>query len=85
MERKDAPVKVRRDVAKCHGCRACEIMCSFHQKGCIAPALSSITVTRDNAGGQVLWSVDETCDACRAEAEPLCRKYCLYGAIEVGQ
>ena len=83
MSKGGTPPKVRRDAAKCHGCRACEIMCSFHQKGRVAPALSSIRVTRDNARGRVLWSVDETCDECRAEAEPLCRKYCLYGAIEV--
>ena len=81
--RQGPSLKIRRDVTKCHGCRACEIMCSFHHKGSMAPSASSIRIIRDNAEGRILWSVDETCDSCQEEAVPFCKKYCLYGAIEV--
>lgn len=76
-------MKIRRDPARCHGCRACEIMCSFHHRRCIAPNLSSITVVRENATGGVRWSVDGTCDGCAGEERPLCEMYCLYEALKV--
>jgi Fe-S-cluster-containing hydrogenase component 2 len=76
-------LKIRRDASRCHGCRACEIMCSFHHRGCIVPAASSITVVRDNATGGVRWSVDDTCDSCKGEERPFCETYCLYEALKV--
>ena len=76
-------MKIHRDPELCHGCRACEIMCSFHHRKCIAPESSSIRVVRENATGRVLWSIDKTtCDECKGEEQPFCEKYCLYEALK---
>jgi Fe-S-cluster-containing hydrogenase component 2 len=76
-------LKIHRDRKRCHGCRACEIMCSFHHHGCIAPDASSIKVRRENSTGRVFWSVDETCDWCKGESAPWCERFCAYGALKV--
>jgi len=73
---------IGRDVQLCHGCRMCEIMCSFHHDRVVSPERSSIHVIRDNANGRIQWSVDATCDLCRGEATIFCVKYCPYGALK---
>ena len=74
-------LKVVIDADACYGCRACELACSFHHEGVFSPELSSIKVGKNNRNGGIQWSIDSTCDSCRGEAQPLCIKYCLYGAM----
>ena len=70
-----------RDVGLCHGCRTCEMMCSFHHRRAFSTQWSSIDVIRDNAAGRVGWSVDSTCDLCASEDRVFCVYYCAYGAL----
>ena len=74
---------IHRDAKRCHGCRACEIMCSFHHHRYIEPGSSSISVRRQNGTELIVWSVDETCDLCKGEPEPWCEKFCAYGVLRV--
>jgi hypothetical protein len=32
--------------------------------------------------GEVKCTIDSTCDFCEGEEQPLCKKYCLYGALK---
>ena len=68
--------------AKCKGCRACEMACSFHHSGrtSFQPSTSSTQILRDNDTGHITIELDETCDLCQGEETPLCVKYCVYGA-----
>jgi anaerobic carbon-monoxide dehydrogenase iron sulfur subunit len=75
-------MKIERNEKLCHGCRACELMCSFHHHRTFSPEGASIHVERDNANGVVLWSVDDTCDQCRNETQAFCIQYCPYGALK---
>jgi len=77
----DSSMTIRRDPELCHGCRACELMCSFHHRRFFAPECASIRVGRDNASGAIQWSLDETCDGCRDESAAFCIRYCPYGAL----
>ncbi len=70
---------------ECRGCRSCEIACSFHHSGRFATALSSIKISRSNQTGRTLGRVDSTCDLCSGEKQPLCVKYCSYGALFVSE
>lgn len=65
----------------CHGCRWCELMCSFHHSRAFSPRSSSIEVVKDNATGTVQWSVRESCDMCIDEDRLFCVTYCPYGAL----
>jgi len=69
---------------RCRGCRACELACSFHHSGHKAfnPKRSSTRVARDNDTGVITISQDATCDLCAGEEQPLCVRYCAYGARE---
>jgi len=40
-------------------------------------------VSRNPQNGTIKWRVDATCDKCVGEDEPLCVKYCMYGALQV--
>jgi len=75
-------LRIIRDAEACYGCRRCELACSFHHAEVFSPELSSIKVARDNRTGQVEWSIGSTCDSCKGEAQPLCVKYCAYGALK---
>ena len=75
-------MKVIRDVKACYGCRTCELICSFHHWGVFSPELSSIKVSRNYRTGQIELSIDSTCDSCGGK-QPLCVKYCLYGALKI--
>ena len=76
--------KILRNSERCYGCRTCELACSFHHKGVFAPELSSIRITKSNQTGIISWHMDSSCDLCVEEDQPLCAKYCSYGALQVG-
>ena len=76
--------KIIRNVERCYGCRTCELACSFHHKRVFAPELSSIRITKSNRTGIIRWRMDSSCDLCLEEDQPLCVKYCSYGALQVG-
>jgi Fe-S-cluster-containing hydrogenase component 2 len=76
-------MKIIRDTEACYGCRTCELVCSFHHKGVFSLGGGSITVKRDNNTGEIKWTIDSTCDSCDGEDQPLCVKYCVYGALGV--
>ena len=78
-------MSVVRDLNPCHGCRSCEMMCSFHHRRAFSPGWSSIEVIRDNATGRVGWSVDSTCDLCASEDKLFCIHYCAYGALRLSE
>ncbi|MFC1914957.1 hypothetical protein ACFLWK_01740 [Chloroflexota bacterium] len=67
----------------CCGCRLCELACSFHHRQAFSPDESSIEVFRDNEQGKATLTIDDTCDQCDEEAEPLCVTYCLYQALTI--
>jgi len=77
-------LKIVIDTKACYGCRTCELACSFHHKGVFSPSLSSIRVSRNNQTAEIKWFIDSTCDFCNEETEPLCVKYCAYGALKRG-
>ena len=74
-------MRIRRDLDKCYACRVCELMCSFHHTGAFQPERSSIRVHRDYRDGRVFWRIDDTCDLCARESEPLCVRFCAYDAL----
>ena len=76
-------MKTLRNNMACYGCRACQLICSFHHTGEFNPEKSSIKVYRNYVDGNITWSLDSTCDGCVNEKEPLCTKYCAYKAIEL--
>ncbi len=69
----------------CYTCRICELACSFHHEGVFRPESSSIKVSRNNQNGRIGLSIDSTCDLCQGEAQPLCIRYCAYGALTEGK
>lgn len=66
----------------CYGCQICQLACSFHHTRAFWPERSSIFVSRKPQNGVVKWCIDSTCDGCKDEDQPLCVKYCIYGAIK---
>jgi len=70
------------DAGRCKGCRICEMACSLHHTGhrMFSPSRSSTRVSRDNDTGRITIGIDSTCDLCEGEDQPLCVKYCAYGA-----
>ncbi len=66
---------------RCYACKTCELVCSFHHNKVFQPAKSSISVERDHLNGIWTWTLDDSCDNCENEEEPLCVKFCLYNAI----
>ena len=73
--------RIIRDANLCHGCRTCEMMCSFHHHRAFSPAWASIDIERNNASGNVSWSVGPSCDLCEHEDRVFCVTYCAYGAL----
>lgn len=76
-------MKIVRNRKACYGCRACELVCSFHRQGAFSPAGGSIKVSKDNRTGEIRWFMNSTCDFCRREGQPLCVQYCSYEALAV--
>jgi len=68
----------------CYGCRLCELACSYHFKGFFSPELSSIRVSKSNFTGINKVYIDTSCDSCEEEGQPMCVKYCFYGALREG-
>lgn len=66
----------------CTGCGTCELICSFHHSEMFSTNFSDIHVLKSNKIGKVTWSIDPSCDFCIGEKQPLCVKYCPYGAIK---
>lgn len=78
----DKAMKIVRNTEACYGCRTCELACSFHHERIFSPELSSIRVSRNNRTGKIEWSINSTCDSCQGETQPLCMRYCAYGALQ---
>lgn len=70
------------DAAKCAGCRACQLRCSLRFEGAFVPALAKIQVRRlvGDEAREFDVRIAEDCDGCG-----LCVRYCLYGALALGQ
>ena len=73
---------------KCTGCRACELACSFHHRRVFNPQKASIAILQSKDKEEikiVIFYSNEAghlaCDNCKNEREPLCVKYCVWGAI----
>ena len=76
-------MEIIRHPKACRGCRVCEIFCSYHQKKAFSPQGGAIRVNKDNRTGEIRWYKDETCDQCINEEQPLCARFCSYGALRV--
>lgn len=69
--------------ASCTACRTCQLMCSFHHVGRFQPEEASITIQRNNRTGNLVWTLDSSCDLCAGESGLLCIAYCQYGALRL--
>jgi ferredoxin len=71
----------------CTGCRACELVCSYHHEGVFSRRSSSIRVKKVERRGEVEITVGDvdfrrpSCDLCRGERIPLCVRFCAPGAL----
>ena len=75
--------RIVRDAGRCYGCKSCQLVCSFHHTGSFWPEKSSIQVTRNPQTGVVKWEIDESCDLCEREHQPLCVRFCSYEALKM--
>lgn len=73
---------IEHNMEACFACRTCELACSFHHQGAFSTAFSDIRVLKNNRTGEIRWSIAPTCDSCDGEPQPLCVKYCAYGALK---
>lgn len=78
-------MKIVANTELCYGCKMCEILCSYHKQGIFSPEGGAIRVYKDHQSGKIHWTADTTCDNCEGEEQPLCIKYCPYGALIVGE
>ena len=76
-------MKIIRDSNLCYACKTCQLACSLHHTKAFWPDQSSIAVSRNPQDGTIKWHTNATCDKCINEKEPLCVKYCIYGALQV--
>ena len=76
-------MEIIRQSKACRGCRVCEIFCSYHYRKVFSPQGGAIKVTKDNRTGEICWYKDATCDLCKNEDQPLCVRFCSYGALRV--
>lgn len=83
MREKENELKVVRNSERCYGCRACEIVCSYHHLRAFSPGGGSIRVDKDHGTGKIAWSIHSTCDFCTGEQSPLCVRYCSYEALSI--
>ncbi|KUO42973.1 MAG: hypothetical protein APU95_02465 [Hadesarchaea archaeon YNP_N21] len=67
---------------KCVGCRACELICSYHHRKVFWPSIASIKVTNLGKGKYSVRVFGENhgkrikCDNCEGEDFPLCVEIC---------
>ncbi|MBU4228340.1 hypothetical protein KJ830_07530 [bacterium] len=76
-------MKIIRNNNLCYACKPCQLACSFHHTKTFWPYRSSIIVSRNPQNGTIKWRTNTSCDQCNNEKEPLCVKYCIYGALLV--
>jgi len=76
-------MKIIRNNNLCYACKTCQLACSFHHTKSFWPERSSIIVSRNPQDGTIKWRIKSTCDKCIDEEEPLCVKYCIYGALQI--
>jgi Fe-S-cluster-containing hydrogenase component 2 len=76
-------MKIIRNNHLCYACKTCQLACSFHHTKAFWPDQSSIAVFRNPQDGTIKWRIKSTCDKCIDEEEPLCVKYCMYGALQI--
>jgi len=74
---------IKFNLEKCYACRMCQLACSFHHTGHFWPEKSSIDQYRRPTQGTIVWKIDQTCDLCAQESQPLCVKYCKYDALHM--
>lgn len=67
------------DIHKCTGCRLCEMICSLEHEGVNNPALSRITILKQEQLGVHIPAISVNCDLC--EGEMKCVKYCPTKAL----
>jgi Fe-S-cluster-containing hydrogenase component 2 len=71
------------EVAKCNGCKACELACSLRLKGCFDSNGSAIRVIRPDIHGPIRFEVMEDCDLCNGIEVPSCIEFCASDAISL--
>jgi len=76
-------MKIIRNSNLCYACKTCQLVCSFHHTKAFWPDRSSISVFRNPQDGTIKWQMNATCDKCIDDEEPLCVKYCMYGALRI--
>jgi Fe-S-cluster-containing hydrogenase component 2 len=76
-------MKIIRNSNLCYACKTCQLACSFHHTKAFWPDQSSIAVSRNPQNGTIKWRIKSTCDKCIDKEEPLCVKYCIYGALQI--
>lgn len=76
---------------KCTGCRTCEVACAFHHNRSFSREVSSVRVKRKERAGEFDITINESdeggypaCDLCEGEEGPMCVKFCLSDAINLG-
>lgn len=76
---------------RCTGCRTCQLACSFHFFQVFSKEVSAIEIKRkhEEEFKMIVHKEDsgsrKGCDLCKGELEPLCVKYCMTEAIQVGE
>lgn len=74
----------------CTGCRACEVVCSYHHEGFFSRKMGSIYVRRMERKGEfeiVVYKENkegrQACDLCSGEKKPLCVRFCSTKALSI--
>ena len=76
---------------KCVACDLCILACSFHHKKEFNTNISSIEVYTHGKERDIQIIIHRekegerlACDDCKGEKEPLCIKYCIPKALDIG-
>jgi len=76
-------IELATDPGMCTACRACELACNQYHSGSFGTARSSIRIQYDPFSSQLVIVIDDTCDECSDQPQPLCAEACAPGAISV--